>query len=307
MAAKQKPAIIPKNKSDPTGLSSLERKAMADFARRLKKVQKAYTEALDRFPASPVVNRRYEYQLDPLLLNIVLNDANVLVDAVLLDGGQNNLWFSEDYVEPAAIRGTNQAYVNLSQQSVTYAASRESLQAILLSTPYQRRMALTYARVFEEMKGFTAKTKQQMARVLTDGIGRGLNPREVARNLRDQVGIETRRANRIAQTEIPGALRRARWEEAEDAQSLGLKTMLVHISALLPTTRRTHAVRHSHLYTLEEVRDWYSINGNSINCHCSQVETLVDDKGKPLAPSIIEKLKEERKKMAERGYPWAEE
>lgn len=307
MAAKQKPAIIPKNKGDPTGLSSLERKAMVDFARRLKKVQKAYTEALDRFPASPVVNRRYEYQLDPLMLNLILNDASVLVDAVLLEGGQNYLWFSEDYVEPAAIRGTNQAYVNLSQQSATYAASRESLQAILLSTPYQRRMALTYARVFEEMKGFTAKAKQQMARVLTDGIGRGLNPREVSRNLRDQIGIETRRANRIAQTEIPGALRRARWEEAEDAQSLGLKTMLVHISALLPTTRRTHAARHSHLYTVEEVRDWYSINGNSINCHCSQVETLVDDKGKPLAPSIIEKLKEERKQMAERGYPWAEE
>ncbi|WP_145531220.1 phage minor head protein [Yersinia kristensenii] len=307
MSAKQKPAIIPKNKSDPTGLNTLERKAMADFARRLKKVQKAYTEALDRFPASPVVNRRYEYQLDPLMLNLILNDASVLVDAVLLEGGQNHLWFSEDYVEPAAIRGTNQAYVNISQQSATYAASRESLQSILLSTPYQRRMALTYARVFEEMKGFTAKTKQEMARVLTDGVGRGLNPREVARNLRDQIGIETRRANRIAQTEIPGALRRARWEEAEDAQSLGLKTMLVHISALLPTTRRTHAARHSHLYTVEEVRDWYSINGNSINCHCSQVETLVDDKGKPLAPSIIEKLKEERKKMAERGYPWAEE
>ncbi|WP_145585533.1 phage minor head protein [Yersinia rochesterensis] len=307
MSARPKPAIIPKNKSDPTGLNALERKAMADFARRLKKVQKAYTDALYRFPASPVVNRRYEYQLDPLMLNIILTDASVLVDAVLLDGGQNYLWFSEDYVEPAAIRGTNQAYVNLSQQSATYAARRESLQAILLSTPYQHRMALTYARVFEEMKGFTAKTKQEMARVLTDGIGRGLNPKEVARNLRDQVGIETRRANRIAQTEIPGALRRARWEEAEDAQSLGLKTMLVHISALLPTTRRTHAARHSHLYTIEEIRDWYTVNGNSINCHCSQVETLVDDKGKPLAPSIIEKLKEERKKMAERGYPWAEE
>lgn len=280
---------------------------MADFARRLRKVQKAYIDALDRFPASPVVNRRYEYQLDPLLLNIVLNDASVLVDAVLLEGGQNNLWFSEDYVEPAAIRGTNQAYVNLSQQSATYAASRESLQAILLSTPYQRRMSLVYARVFEEMKGFTAGTKQQMARVLTDGIGRGLNPKEVARNLRDQTGVETRRANRIAQTEIPGALRRARREEARETESLGLHVRMLHISALLPTTRRGHAVRHSHTYTIEEVEAWYSVDGNSINCHCAQIEVLVNENGEVLNPSVVEKLKEERKQMAKRGYPWAEE
>lgn len=307
MATKPKPAIIPKNKSDPTGLNALERKAMTDFARRLRKVQKAYTDALDRFPASPVVNRRYEYQLDPLLINIVPNDASVLVDAVLLEGGQNNLWFSEDYVEPAAIRGTNQAYVNLSQQSATYAASRESLQAILLSTPYQRRMSLVYARVFEEMKGFTADTKRDMARVLTDGIGRGLNPKEVARNLRDQIGVEIRRANRISQTEIPGALRRARREEARETESLGLHVRMLHISALLPTTRRGHAVRHSHTYTIEEVETWYSVDGNSINCHCAQIEVLVNDKGEVLNPSVVEKLKEERKQMAKRGYPWAEE
>lgn len=304
---KPKPAIIPKNKTDPTGLTALERKAMADFARRMKRISKIYTDALARLPSSPAVNRRYEYQLDPLFLSIVLDDASVLVDAVLMEGGQDNLWLSEDYVETAAIRGTAQAYANMSQQSEAYAAGRESLQAILLSAPYQRRMALTYAREFEEMKGFTADTKRDMARILTEGIGRGLNPRDVARNLRDQIGIETRRANRIAQTEITGALRRARWEETEEAQKLGLKTMLVHISALLPTTRRTHAARHSNLYTVEEVREWYSVNGNSINCHCSQIETLVDDKGRPISPSSIEKLKDERKQMAKRGYPWAEE
>lgn len=294
MMRKQKPAILPRDNGDPTGLDPLERKAMKDFARRLKQIGKAYASAVERIPATLSVNAKYTYQLDPYLLSMVLDDSSLLVDSVLLDGGQNNLWFNDDYIDPASIRGTAQAYVNLSQQSAVYLAAKESLQTILLSSPYQRRMALVYARVFEEMKGFAADVKRDMARVLTDGIGRGLNPKEVARNLRDQVGVETRRANTIARTEITTALRRARWDEADDAKSsLGLKVMLLHFSALSPTTRQSHAIRHGHLYTTDEIREWYATGANAINCKCTQVEVLVDDKGVPLNSSIIEKAKNE--------------
>lgn len=289
-----KPAILPSNKKDPTGADSLERKAMKDFTRRMKKVGKAYLSALERFPATLAVNARYEYQLDPLLLTMILNDASMLADAVLLEGDQSNLWFTQEYIEPAVVRGTGQSYANLVQQSAVYAASNESLQTVLLSAPYQKRMSLTYAREFEEMKGFSADTKRNMARVLTDGIGRGLNPIEVARNLRSQVGIETRRANTIARTEITGALRRARWDEAKEARDgFGLKTMMLHFSALSPTTRQTHAMRHGHLYTIEEVQEWYSIGANSINCKCTQVEVLVNEKGEPLNPGLIEASRKE--------------
>ncbi len=291
---KQKPPILPGNNKDPTGVDRLERGAMKEFARRLKKIGSAYVAALESIPASLAVNAKYEYQLDPSILTMILNNASVLVDSVLLEGEQNNLWLTEGYVVPAATRGTAQTYANLSQQSAVYAASRESFQALLLSAPYQRRMSLVYSRVFEEMKGFTAGTKRNMARVLTDGIGRGLNPREVARNLRDQVGVETRRANTIARTEITGALRRARWDEAEDARgSLQLRIMLLHYSALSPTTRQNHALRHAHLYTIEEVREWYATGANSINCKCTQVETLVDEKGQPLNARVIELSRKE--------------
>lgn len=289
-----KPPILPGNPKDPTGVDRLERSAMKDFARRIKKIGNSYAAALERIPTSLAVNAKYEYQLDPLLLNMVLNDASLLVDSVLLEGDQNNLWLTEGYIEPAATRGTAQAYANLSQQSAVYAASRESFQALLLSAPYQRRLSLVYARVFEEMKGFTAEIKRDMSRVLTDGVGRGLNPREVARNLRDQVGIESRRANTIARTEITTALRRARWDEAEDARDgLGLRIMLLHYSALSPTTRQTHAIRHAHLYTVEEVREWYATGANSINCKCTQVETLVDGKGNPLNAKAIDVARKE--------------
>ncbi|ENQ0854072.1 phage minor head protein [Enterobacter hormaechei] len=303
---KTKPPILPRNYQDPTGADALERRAMKDFARRMNKIGKAYKSALDKIPSSLAVNARYEYQLNPTLLSIILNDASYLVDQVLLEGGDYDLWFYE-YVDLAAEKGTGQAYANLSQQSPVYAAGRESLSAILISEPYQRRMALVNARMFEEMKGLSAEVKRDMARVLTEGIGRGLNPREVSRNLTEQIGIEKRRANRIARTEITTALRRAKWEEDQEASELyGLKTKLLHISALSPTTRHTHAARHAHLYTNEEVRDWYAKDANSINCKCTQQSVLVDEEGKPIYPDTITKLKQEYKTMQARGYAWAE-
>lgn len=290
-------AILPSNKQDPTGIDQLERKAMKDFASRIKKVSKIYTDALERFPASLTINARYEYQLDPVLLSMVLNDASILTDAVLVEGDQNNNWFTENYVEVAVVRGTAQTFANLSQQSATYLADRQSLQSLLMSEPYQRRMTLVYTRVFEEMKGLTAEVKRNMARVLTEGIGRGLHPSVVAKNLTAQAGIEKRRANRIARTELTTALRRARWDEADEAtRDLGLNIRLLHYSALSPTTRQSHAIRHAHIYLIQEVREWYAIGANAINCKCSQVEVLVDAKGNPLNSKIIEMAQGEYKR-----------
>lgn len=288
-------AIRPSNKLDPTGVDTIERKAMKDFTSRINKIKAVYQNALNRIPASPAVNARYEFQLNPTILSQILSDASYLVDQILLEGGEHELWFYE-YVEQAATRGTAQSFSNLNQQSAAYAAERESLAAILISEPFQRRMALVNAREFEEMKGLTAQIKADMSRVLTDGIGRGLNPRDVSRNLTAQAGIEKVRANRIARTEITTALRRARWDEAdESANLLGLNVRLLHFSALSPTTRMSHALRHGHLYTVDEVREWYATGANAINCKCSQVEVLVDEKGEALNSNVIEMARKEFK------------
>ncbi|MDZ7554468.1 phage minor head protein [Cronobacter sakazakii] len=289
-----KPAILPANKQDPTGVDRLERGAMRDFSKRLRKIGKGYIELLNRIPSEPAVNQRYTFRLDQTLLSMLLQNGESLVDDILLQGGELNLWFWQDYVSTAYQRGTAQEFSNLSQQSPAYAADRESIENILLSEAYQSRLILVRAREFEEMKGLSNQIKADLSRVLTDGIGRGLNPREVARNITAQTDIERSRANRIARTEITTALRRARWDEHDQAKDdLGLNVMLLHMSALSPTTRRTHALRHGHLYTSDEVREWYSINGNAINCKCTQVTVLVDEKGVPLNSSVIDIAKKE--------------
>ncbi|EUC94877.1 protein F-like protein [Providencia alcalifaciens PAL-2] len=281
---------------------------MKAFAKRIKKVSQGYIQLLNRIPSEPVVNKKYQFDLDPNYLSIILRDGELMVDEVLLQGGEFNNFFFNEYVSTAYERGTAQQYANLAQQSTAYAATQQSVATILLSQPYQLRMALVRARVFEEMKGLSAQIKADMARVLTDGIARGLNPREVARNLNEQSGIEIRRANRIARTEVTTALRRARLDEADEAREmLGLETREVHISALSPTTRLNHESRHGKIFTTDEQRDWWARDGNSINCKCSTVTILTDKEGRPYNDTLLNKLKEEKEAMKERGYQWAEE
>ncbi|WP_272670236.1 MULTISPECIES: phage minor head protein [unclassified Providencia] len=301
-------AIRAGTKADPTAVDKLERGAMKAFAKRIKKVSQGYMQLLNRIPSEPVVNKKYQFDLDPNYLSIILRDGELMVDEVLLQGGEFNNFFFNEYVSTAYERGTAQEYANLAQQSTAYAATQQSVATILLSEPYQLRMALVRARVFEEMKGLSAQVKADMARILTDGIARGLNPREVARNLNEQSGIEIRRANRVARTEITTALRRARMDEADEASEvLNLETRQVHISALSPTTRPNHASRHGKIFTTDEQRDWWAVDGNSINCKCSTVTILTNKEGRPYNDTLLNKLKEEKEAMKERGYQWAEE
>lgn len=274
---------------------------MREFARRMKSVTAAYIEALDRIPSEQVVVNAYTYDLIPGVIDALFAELAAYVDD-LFSHDQRSNWFLNTYVEVAYQRGTAQAFANMAKQSKVYESSRYSLVDLLRSQAYRRRVAMVRARAFEEMKGLSGGIKADMARVLADGVGRGKGPRDIAKSLRDQAGIETRRANRIARTEVSMALRRAKWDEESDATaSLGLKTKLLHFSALSPTTRRSHAVRHGRLFTDEQVREWYSQDGNGINCKCSQTAVLVDDDGKPLNPAVVERARATYQKLKARG------
>lgn len=304
-----KSPILPSNPKDPTGVDRLERGAIREFAKRMRKIRDAYVSALKIIPAEPVVNERYTFRLDQALLAALYAEMSITVDTILLEGGERENWFLRAYAEVAYVRGTAQAHVNLAHQSDAYKAGRMSLDSLLRSPPYQARVALLKARVFEEMKGLSGNVKANMGRVLADGIGRGKNPRAIAKTLTEQTGIEAGRANRIARTEITMALKRARWDERDQAaEDYGLNTKLMHISALSPTTRPTHAARHARLYTSDEMRDWYAEDANSINCKCGSTEVLVDDDGNPVVPAIIERAKKNYQIMKDKSSAeWAEE
>lgn len=282
--------ILPSRTDDPTGVDALERRAIRDFSRRLDSVRNLYVTALAGIAVRRVVVNAttYQYETTPTALAFALDDVGRQVDRLLLQGGLDDLWFNTLYIEPASEVGAGQQFTNLSVQSAQYAATRQNLTTLLTSQPYQTRMGFLKARVADSLTGYAATVKSKMSQVLQDGLALGKGAREIARNLTKQIGVEKSRAELIARTEVPGALRAARLAEADQAtQELGTKSKELHFSALSPTTRPDHRARHGKLYTTQEQRLWQNTPPHMYNCKCSSITVLLDADGNPLTPGVI--------------------
>lgn len=236
----------------------------------------------------------YVYDMTAAQLSDLLKIVQTILDDYLLEGGEQDLWALQ-YVAAEYERGTHQAFTNLSTQSAVYA--QHTTMAQLLSSPaYQNQIAAAYVSAYSDWKGLSDAARTDLANVISDAIGRGVNPRETARVISKRLDVSMARAKNIAQTEQVGALRQAQWAETDwSAERLGLRTALLWISALKPTTRPWHASRHGQIYTTEQVRAFYAVNGNRYRCYCSQIPCLVDEKGQIVNQGLIDRLIEERK------------
>lgn len=207
-----------------------------------------------------MINRAfYEYLID---LDVLRSIVDAVVSGLRQGAGRRTIAAQTSAAYRAGIAAAVQ---NLAGMSSDY--PRTVLQR-LADDFVTRRAALAGARVFEYMDGFAGDVGQRLGRLLYGAIQDGLNPRDVERMIRREFDVSKTRALRIARTEITGALRRGRMDEAKDAgEKFGTEVMLIHYSALIPgRTRMTHAARHGKLVSVGDQRAWYEINGNAINC-----------------------------------------
>lgn len=237
----------------------------------------------------------YIYDMTAAQLADLLQVVQAILDDELLEGGSQNIW-AMDYVTAEYERGTLGAFTNLSVQSPVY-ASQTTLQQLLSSAAYQNQIASAYVSTYSDWKGISDTARADLANIIADSIGRGINPRETASIVSKRLDVSMSKAKSIAQTEQVGALREAQWNETDwAADRLGLNTGLLHLSALKPTTRTTHAFWHGKVRTVQEVRDWYAIDGNKYHCYCGQIPVLLNDDGSIYNEGLENKLKKERQK-----------
>lgn len=236
---------------------------------------------------------RFIYDMSPQEMADLLGIVQTILDDYLLEGGEQNLW-AMDYVTKEAQRGTLEAFNNLSQQSPVY-ASQTTLQMLLSSPAYQNQIAVAYISTYSDWKLESDRARGDLANVIADSIGRGVNPRETAQVISKRLDVSMSRAKNMAQTEQVGALRQAQWNETDwAADRLGLKTGLLWLSALKPTTRWWHAAEHGKVKTTEWVREFYSRDGNKYHCYCGQIPVLLNDDGSIFNKRLAEKLAKER-------------
>lgn len=283
----------PRSRTNPIGGSRLERRTEQRLRKGLRNVQAWLLARFEEIPRERIeVNSfhlnatRYEYQIDATQLRLIVDELRRRL------GEEVPVTIMEEAVRRSYEAGTGQAVAQLAALTDEY--TREITQ-VLSSAPWQRRVALIQARQMELMSGFQGDTGTDLARVLSQAVQDGLNPREVVPKLRERFKVSRSRAERIARTEIGMALRRGTWDETEDArQRLGIRTQLLWFSALSSTTRQSHARKHGLTLSQEEVREFYSRDANAIACKCSQQPILTDEDGNPVGADLIARLRRQR-------------
>jgi len=129
------------------------------------------------------------------------------------------------------------------------------------------RAELIFQRVYEDLEGVTQVMSKQMSRILSEGIVRGDNPKEVAEAMLDRVDkIGKTRAKLIARTEIIESHNIASIKEAELLESeTGVEIKMEWVTALDGRQRHSHEARNGNIYTKEEVQ---KLIGEP-NCRCN--------------------------------------
>lgn len=303
--------VIPRNKADPTQSARPVNRMFRDIDDRYYRIKVALKQLFDerltgRDRASNQQSQAvhgnviyqvnagaYIYDMTATQLADLLQRVQIILDDALLEGGSNNLW-ALSYVSDEYERGTHQAFTNLSVQSPVY-AQQTTLAQLLSSPAYQNQIAAAYVSTYSDWVGISDAARADLANVISDAIGRGINPRETAGIISKRLDVSMAQAKNIAQTEQVGALRKAQWQETDwSRERLGLNTKLLWLSALKPTTRRWHAARHGNTYTTEEVEAFYAERGNRYHCYCSQIPCIVDEHGKVVNKGLIQKLSVEK-------------
>lgn len=314
--------IVPRNKEDPTQSARPVGRMFRDIDERYLTIKRRLRSLLDERltgrirqtngqrswmmcnnddaePSLYQVNAgTYVYDMTAAQLADLLQIVQTILDDSLLDGSSQNHW-ALAYVTAEYERGTLNAFTNLSVQSPVY-ASQTTLQQLLSSPAYQNQIASAYISTYSDWKGISDAARADLANIIADSIGNGVNPRETAGIISKRLDVSMSTAKNIAQTEQVGALRQAQWNETDwAAERLGLNTGLLWLSALKPTTRYWHASRHGKIYTTEQVREFYAVRGNRFRCYCSQIPALLNDDGSIFNEGLADKLANERKQWAE--------
>ena len=303
--------VIPRNKADPTQSARPVNRMFRDIEGRYYRIKLDLKQLLDERltgrergsnQQSHAVHGNviyqvnagaYVYDMTASQLADLLQRMQIILDDALLEGGTNNLW-ALSYISEEFDRGTRQAFNNLSVQSPIY-EQQTTLVQLLSSPAYQNQVAAAYVSTYSDWLLESDKARGDLANVISDAIGRGINPRETARIVSKRLDVSMARAKNIAQTEQVGALRKAQWLETDwSRERLGLNTAVLWLSALKPTTRSWHAARHGRTYTTEEVEAFYAENGNRYNCYCSQIPVILDDGGNVVNQGLVERLALER-------------
>jgi SPP1 gp7 family putative phage head morphogenesis protein len=317
-----------KTKADPAGLSKARAGATRTLSSKLKRSEKRVLRLFRRIPkerrfesdikANAIV---YDYPLTGDDLELLLQEIEIILNDELLESQfeMPDDWYWQDTIERPYRRGTLEE-VNETNRLIALAiaagivlrpkqgqvgfdglpssisqVTKIDPQAVLLSGQYQQALGKVYATNFGNIKSLSNNTATQVYGVINRGIDAKLTPNKIAEQISERFNVSKSSAKRIANTEVNKAYTDAKMDMSDRVkEQVGIKSGVLHISALSSTTRAHHAARHGNIYTTTAQREWWDTGSNRINCKCTIKTVLVDRSGNVIDTESQEQIKAER-------------
>ena len=202
---------------DPSNTHQLQKAALRDFQRRLRRVRGAIRrtvgyehDALElsaNAPEDVEATEAYDFPTREARVQAFLRDLRSwLREAVVGDAAgdpqaRNGEFWLAEYVREAYQVGVSNGEGRLLQVGASLTPT--DAEDVLRRPIAQRQLAELYGRAFENLQGFTEAAAQQLRERLTAAIAEGKNPRDVARTLTEELtSLERSRAATIARTEV---------------------------------------------------------------------------------------------------------
>lgn len=306
-----------KTKADPTGQAGNRNKGTRVLTNRLTMAERS-VKAL--FRAIPRTRRRqaviqnaeqstfYDYEFSAQDQEQLDRSIRFILDGQLLETQTDVMpfdWYWKSNVELPYRQGTTEEVRDFNQLIAGaivagvlvkgFPPQQIPIERVLFSESYRAALNNVFVSNFSSIKTLSNTTASQVIQRINAGIEAGRTPTVIAADITDRFDVSKVNAKRIAETKVNEAYNNAKLAATNIAgEETGLRSGVIHISALTPTTRAHHAARHGNAYTVEDQTSWWNEGANRINCKCSVRSILIDKRGNVVQSDIQAEIKEER-------------
>lgn len=239
------------------------------------------------------LNNRWKFATSEEKLKAFRAWLKAQLQSQVLGKSEDALWRA--FVEQGFQKGAARAYDDTAKKRFKpgegefYKGSREQFLRDSFRQPESvEKVRMLASRAYDELEGVTEAMGRKISRHLADGLTQGKNPREIARELADDVDFDERRAETVARTEI---IRAHAEGQLNALEALGVEEVGVAVEWSTAGDERVCAECEPMEGVVLKLEEAHGMLPRHPNCRCAWIPANVgeDDSGQKDTKGAIDK------------------